>query len=100
MVGILRDFKLPRRRRQRECQTSNWLNKKNNNPTRASRFLYISLQLLHDYDEKMPNFTFYGGRKQATEKFSFSRLAVPASSKATQCWNNVESIPNNMATML
>ena len=35
-------------------------------------FLYISLPSLHDYDEKMPNFTFYGGRKQATMKFSFS----------------------------
>ena len=35
-------------------------------------FLYISLPLLHDYDVKMPNFTFYGGRKQATGKFSFS----------------------------
>ena len=27
---------------------------------------------LHDYDVKMPNFTFYGVRKQATMKFSFS----------------------------
>ena len=35
-------------------------------------FLYISLPLLHDYDVKMPNFTFYGGRKQTTTKFSFS----------------------------
>ena len=35
-------------------------------------FLHISLSLLHDYDVKMPNFMFYGGRKQATTKFSFS----------------------------
>ena len=35
-------------------------------------FLYISLPSLHDYDVKMPNFTFYGGRKQATTKFYFS----------------------------
>ena len=35
-------------------------------------FLYISLPSLHDYDGKMPNFTFYGGRKQATAKFSVS----------------------------
>ena len=27
---------------------------------------------LHDYDVKMPNFAFYGGRKQATTKFYFS----------------------------
>ena len=35
-------------------------------------FLYISLPLLYDYDVKMPSFTLYGGRKQATTKFSFS----------------------------
>ena len=35
-------------------------------------FLYISLPSLHDYDDKMPNFTFYGGRKKATVRFSFS----------------------------
>ena len=29
-------------------------------------FLYISLPSLHDYDVKMPNCKFYGGRKQAT----------------------------------
>ena len=35
-------------------------------------FWYISMPLLHDYDVKMPNYTFYGGRRQATTKFSFS----------------------------
>ena len=35
-------------------------------------FLYISLPSLHDLDVKMPNFMFYGGRKQATTNFSFS----------------------------
>ena len=35
-------------------------------------FLYISFPFLHDYDVKMPNFVFYGGRKQATTKFYFS----------------------------
>ena len=35
-------------------------------------FLYISLLSLHDYEGKMPNFTFYGGRKEGTVKFSFS----------------------------
>ena len=34
-------------------------------------FLYISLPFLHDYDVKLPNFTFSGGRKQATTKFYF-----------------------------
>ena len=35
-------------------------------------FLYISFPFLHDYDVKMPNFAFYGGRKQATTTFYFS----------------------------
>ena len=35
-------------------------------------FLYIPLPSLHDYDVKMPNVTFYEGRKQASTKFSFS----------------------------
>ena len=35
-------------------------------------FLYISLPALHDYDVKMPNFAFYGVRKQPTTKFCSS----------------------------
>ena len=35
-------------------------------------FLDISLPSLHDYGVKIPNLTFYGGRKQATTNFSFS----------------------------
>ena len=35
-------------------------------------FLYISMPSLHDYGWKMPNFTFYGGRKQGKTNFSFS----------------------------
>ena len=38
------------RRRQRERQKSNSLGQQNNNFARASRFLYISLPSLHDYD--------------------------------------------------
>ena len=33
---------------------------------------YITLPSLHHYDVIMPNFTFYGERKQATMNFSFS----------------------------
>ena len=32
-------------------------------------FLYISLPSLHDYDVKMPNFTFHRGKTQAMTKF-------------------------------
>ena len=35
-------------------------------------FWYISFLFLQDYDVKMPNLAFYGGRKQATTKFYFS----------------------------
>ena len=35
-------------------------------------FLYISLPSLHDYDVKMLNCKFYGGRKQATTHLFFS----------------------------
>ena len=35
-------------------------------------FLYISLPSPHDYDIKLPNFTFYVGRQPATTKISFS----------------------------
>ena len=35
-------------------------------------FLHISLPSLHDYDVKMPNFTLYRGRAQATTKFPLS----------------------------
>ena len=37
-------------------------------------FFYISLPSLHNYDVKMPNFTFYGGRKQARKNFFFLYL--------------------------
>ena len=40
-----------------------------------STLLYISLPSLHDYGVKMPNFTFHGGRKQATTKLSFSLVS-------------------------
>ena len=41
-------------------------------------FLYFSLPLLHDYDVKMPSFTFYGGRKTNDDKlfFLFLNLSV------------------------
>jgi len=35
-------------------------------------FLFISLPFLHYHDVKMPNFVFYGERKQATTKFYFA----------------------------
>ena len=52
-------------------QTNNRFNKQNNF-ARALPFFVHSLPALHDYDVKMPNFVFYGARKQASTKFCFS----------------------------
>ena len=41
-------------------------------------FLYISLPSLHDYDVKMPSFTFYGGRKPSDDKLFFLFLNLSA----------------------
>ena len=38
--------------------------------------LYISFPFLHDYDVKMPNFTFYGGRKQINDEMLFLFLSL------------------------
>ena len=35
-------------------------------------FCTFLCSFLHDYDVNLPNFAFYGGRKQATTKFYFS----------------------------
>ena len=51
---------------------SNRFVKQNDNFARSSRLFGHFFASLHDFDAKMPNCTFYGGRKQATTKFSFS----------------------------
>ena len=68
----IRDFKIQRRGRQRERQKTIGLINKTTTSHVHHTFLYISFPFLHDYDVKMPNFAFYGGRKQATTKFYFS----------------------------
>ena len=52
---------------------------KNNKFARASRFLYIFSLSLHDYDVKMPNFTFLGERiKTSDDEFFFLFLNLSA----------------------
>ena len=58
-----RELKQRRRRRQRERQNAVALDWQNKNFADASRSLYISLPSLLDYDIKLLNFTFYGGRR-------------------------------------
>ena len=59
----IRELKQRPRRRQRERQ------KTNNNFIKYHAFLYISLPSLHDYDVKLPHFTFFGGREHKTSTF-------------------------------
>ena len=69
----IRDFKIQGRGRQRESKknTKGLISKTTTSHVHHT-FLYISFSFLHDYDVKMSNFAFYGGRKQATTKFYFS----------------------------
>ena len=69
---VNRDFKIQRRGRQQERQKIISLISKTTTLQVHHAFLYISLPALHDYDVKMPNFAFYGVRKQTTTKFCFS----------------------------
>ena len=68
-----RDFKIQLRGRQRERQkkTIGFISKTTTSHVHRT-YLYISFPFLHDYDVKMPNFAFYGERKQAKTKFNFS----------------------------
>ena len=69
------DFKIRRRGRQLERQkkkTIGLISKTTTSHVHHTFFVYISFPFLRDYDVKMPNFTFYRGRKQATTKFYFS----------------------------
>ena len=71
----IRDFKIQRLGRQQERQKKNiylGLISKTTTLHVHHAFLCISLPALHDHDVKMPNFAFYGVRKQATTKCCFS----------------------------
>ena len=74
--ATIRELKQRRQRRQRGREKSKrfrfW---QNNNFASASRFLNISMPSLHDYDVKVPNFTFCRGHHktwtQGNLSFSF-----------------------------
>ena len=58
-----RDFKIQQRGRQQERQKTIGLISKTTTSHVHHTFLYISFRFLHDYNVKMPNFAFHGGRK-------------------------------------
>ena len=59
---FIRELKQRRRRRQRKRHKS-WQNGKTTTLRVRHVFLYISLPSLHDYDVKIPNFSFCEGRE-------------------------------------
>ena len=62
-----RELKQPQRRRQQERQKSNWLRLAKTTILHVHHaFLFISLPSLHDYDVKLPDLPFCGGREQKT----------------------------------
>ena len=71
-VQRARKLKQRRRRGQRERQNEKGLDWQNNQTLLVHHaFLYISLSSLHDYDVKVPNFTFCRGRERRTTTFFF-----------------------------
>ena len=68
----VRELKQRRRRRQRGRQKGNRVRlAKEKLCTCITLFLYISLLSLHDYDVKLPNFTFCGGLEHKTMTLFF-----------------------------
>ena len=61
--SAIRDFKIQQRGRQQERQKTIGLISKTTTSHVHHTFLYISFRFLHDYNVKMPNFSFHGGRK-------------------------------------
>ena len=70
--GVYRELSQRRGRRQQERQKALGLIGKTTTLRVHHTFLYISLSLMHDYDVKFPQATFYGGRKHKTTSFSFN----------------------------
>ena len=63
-----------RRRLQRKRQRRNifFIFSPNREPVHRLAFLYISLPSPHDFEVKVPNFTFCGGRGGTRQRLSFS----------------------------
>ena len=69
-----REFKIQRRGRQLDRQKKLGLISKTTTSHVQHTFLFISFPFLRDYDVKMPNFAFYGGRSKDEILFLFLSL--------------------------
>ena len=57
-------------------------------------FLYISFPLLHDYNVKMPNFTFWRGRENTRQRLSYSFLERRCSLLGFKSRKNCQHLTN------
>ena len=57
-MNVTRDFTIPRRERNENVKNNNGFSRQNNNFARASHFFVHFFFFLHEYDVKLPNFTF------------------------------------------
>ena len=71
ITSVIRDLNI-RRRLHGTTRTSKGLISKTTILDVQGTFWYIPLPSLHNVDVKLLNFTFYGGRKIASTKLSFS----------------------------
>ena len=83
---------LGRRRSQRKRQKSNRFRLAKQQPCTCST--HLSLLSLPDYDVKMPNFTFFGGREPKTTTF-FISFFFPLLVLGWWCWWWLGSLSNN-----
>ena len=73
----IKELKQWRRRRQRERQKSNRFRLAKQQHLHVHHaFLCISFPSLHDYNVKMPNFTFWRGRENTRQRLSYSFLEL------------------------
>ena len=87
-----RELKQRRPRRQRARQKSNRFITQNDNFVRASCFSvdFVAVTAQPRRDVKMPNFTLYGGRKQAPTNLSLS-FKLEYGPQRNQLWGNSPS---------
>ena len=74
VLNTTRDFTIRRRNWKEKFQKKNSLEGRTTTLHIYHTFFghFFGHFLLHDYEVKLPNFTFYGGRKQETTKFNFT----------------------------
>ena len=77
-------FTIQRRGQQREHHK----NKRVNEKKQQLCIVHYTFPFLHYYDVKMPNFAFYGERKQATTKFYFPFWAYSALGEFAYSWQS------------